>query len=263
VYQYPLEPAHLDRKLRGAAPFFITDKMKGWRTLFVQFYPPGTTNPAVFDVPSWKKWIMESYVPEKITEAKYAERLKFEAYLPFAGEAEIMINTLPFADKIPVRERVALGQWLIDTLLAATRPHFNGHLLATSYTRYEVTGEEWNQLSFKGYDSVAFGVFPECDLAITKSYMAKQMPHVLKVIANSGGIPWHSGEVFVAKKHFVREACSTEAQFLADEPRIYQAVIDAIEAAPVKPIGFLADHDLVSNPETFKVIEAYWNSKPN
>jgi hypothetical protein len=263
VYTYPLDPAHLDRKLRGAAPFFITDKRKGWRTLFVQFYPPGTVVPGVVDVASWKRWVTDFYVPEKVTEAKYAERLKFEIYDPWVGELEIMINTLPFTRDLPALERVALGQWLADTIFPAVRPHFHGQLLGVSYTRYEVTGEEWNRLSFKGWDAMTAGVFPECDLATTRAYMAKQLPHVLKVVENSQGIPWYSGEIFVNKQLFVRPGCLTEAQYWDEEPKIYQAIIDAIEAAAVKPSGFLADHDLIHNPETRRVIEAYWNSKPD
>lgn len=262
-YTYPLEPQHLDRKLRGAAPFFLTDKQKGWRQLFVQFYPPGTMVPGVVDVATYKQWVTSFYVPEKITEAKYAERLKLEAYTPFAAEAEIMINTLPFTAALPVGERVALGQWLIDTVLAAVRPHFQGHLMGMSYTRYEVTGAEWNRLSWKGFDSVAFGLFPECDLPTTQRYLAGQLGHVLTVVAGSGGIPWHAGEIFVSKQLFARQGCLTEAQFLAEEPRIHQAIIDAIESAAVKPAGLLVDHELVTNPQSFSVIEAYWNSKPN
>ncbi|HEY0714081.1 MAG TPA: hypothetical protein VGF45_15480, partial [Polyangia bacterium] len=96
-----------------------------------------------------------------------------------------------------------------------------------------------------------------------KSYMAKQLPHAMKVVEQSGGIPWISGEIFVDKRLFVRPGCLTEAQYLEEEPKIYQAIIDAIEAAPIKPRGFLADHDLIQNPATKQVIEAYWNSKPN
>jgi hypothetical protein len=262
-YSHPLDPLHLDRKLRGAAPFFITDKKKGWRTLFVQFYPPGTVVPGVADVATWKQWVKTFYLPEKITEASYAERLKFEVYNPFAGEAEIMINTLPFVKELPVAERVALGQWLVDEILAAVRPHFQGLLLATSYTRYEVTGEEWSRLSFKGWDALAVGVFPECDLETTRSYMAKQMPHVRKVLEASGGIPWWSGEIFVNPQLFVKPACLTAERYWNEEPKIYQAIIDAIEAEPVKPSGFLPDHDLIQNPETRKVIEAYWRGKPD
>jgi hypothetical protein len=262
-YEYPLSPTYLDRKLRGAAPFFLTDKMKGWRTLFVQFYPPGTAVAGVVDVPTYKQWVMDHLVPEKVAEAKYAERLKFEAFMPFPAEVEIMINTLPFTQTIPVEERVALAQWLADTIRTAVRPHYAGHLIAPSYTRFEVTGEAWNKLSFAGWDSVAFGVFPECNLEETRRYMAAQLPHWMTIVASSGGIRWTSGEIFVKPQHFINASCLTEQQYLQAEPMLYQAIIDAIESASVKPTGFLPDRYLIRNPETLAVIERYWASKPD
>lgn len=259
-FDYPLTPSLLDQKLRAAAIVFINEKLKGRRIRVVQFYPPSDQydEDDFYDEASFREFVTNVWVPEKITEAQMAERIKAEYYIPFPLEVEVFIKNLPFIDDLSESEAIQLAQDFIDEIHAAVAPHFNGTLSITSVSRYDSMDDPWNAIEMSAFDQIAFGLFPECNMSITQSYLDRQIANYEIIIARDQ-VPWVFSEVFINPDLYNMEACIDN--FASIEADLVNAVIDTMEDTVTPPVGAGFDQYLFVTDDAADVVIDYFDSK--
>jgi len=263
---YPLAPRYLEQKLRVTAAAFLRDKQRGLPVLLVNFYPPTAPPPPFATAADVLAYWRERILPEKETEARYAERYGFEAYMPFPNEPErVVLGMSGGVAALPVAEKVALTQTLLDETVARVRPLFRGKLAVGSYALYEPTvpgghadGLAWEALRFRGFDAVSFALFPECSLDQTRTYVRQQLGHVARMAARDGLASWSVGEISVKRERYALCGLSPEA-YRALEPALYEVIFDEAErAAPGVALGHLFVSKYIENPETHALIANRW-----
>lgn len=258
-FDYPLTPSLLDQKLRSAALVFINEKLKGRRIRVVQFYPPSNQydDSDFFDEASFREFVTNVLVPEKVSEAQMAERIKAEYYAPFPLEVEVFIKNLPFYDEMPESDAIQLAQDFIDEIQAAVAPHFQGTLMIASVSRYESMDDPWNALEMSAFDQIAFGLFPECNMSITQSYLDRQIAN-FEAIVERDQVPWVFSEVFINPDLYDMQGCIDN--FAAIEADLVNAVIDTMENSSTPPVGAGFDQYLFVTDDAADVVIDYFGS---
>lgn len=263
---FPLPPRYLEQKLRVTTAAFLREKRRGLPVLLVNFYPPSASPPPFATAADALAYWRERILPEKETEARYAAKYGFEAYMPFPNEPERVVLAMKGGvASLPAAEKVALAQAIVDETFARVRPLFDGKLATGSYAVYEPStpggyadGLAWKELRYRGFDAVSFALFPECSLEQTRAYVRGQLRHVAEMAARDGLTSWSIGEISVKRERYTLCGMSPEA-YRALEPSLYAAIFDEAEAAvPGVQLGHLVVSKFIENPDTHALVAERW-----
>lgn len=237
VVPYPLD--RLDEKLRATTVLYLFDKSRGLPTKMINFYPPfaewgNFTTRSDFD-----SWFESEYLPEKIAEAQAAELMKAERFTPWPLELEVFINQVGgignggFLDGVSNQDILDFANEVKERIFNTVRPLYSGRLVAHLHNNYFNRPEAhfWDQMSYAEFDEISFAFFPPYDPETTANYMDEQLEHYMKVLENSGNLPWIAGEVSVFE-WYVQDGMIT-----AFEKDMYQVALEKIENAPFPHSG--------------------------
>ncbi len=252
---------YLDERLRSAAIAYTREKRLGRPILMIAFTPPELESPAFSDSEELFTWLRDEFIPVKIEEAKAAEKIKVEAYVPWPLELEVFIRDLAgegnggFIEAMSDNEKIQFAQSVIDEIRDAVRPHFTGTLIAHSYHNYWQAGTLWNQLSYEGFDEIHFAFFATCDVESTDHYMDAQIENYQIVLENSGNLPWQANEISVGDHLF-----NCETPLVDIEQQVYQVMFEKLMNSDKPPIGLsVATVELLTN-EAKQYIQSYFDS---
>ena len=190
----PLIGYWFDQKLRAYAVHAIQRKKDGHLT-FLTESQPGTTPPVPASGPSdFRIWVDEVFIPKKIQEAQVAEKLKVEMWNPWPLEVDAFIMTQPWAEGLSDSELLDTGQYFLNAVADAVRPHFNGRIIPASFApgllRHPMSPKAiWRELSFEGFEEVSFTFFPHCDEDTTRKNLLHDMNVVMEIVERDG-IAW-------------------------------------------------------------------------
>ena len=256
----PLSDYWKDQRLRAYAVHAIQRKQEGHLTFFTSTEPP-TTPPVPVSSPSdFRVWVDEVYIPRKIREAKVVEKLKIEMWTPWTPEIDVFIMSQPWAGGLSDSELLDTGQYLLDAVADAVRPHFNGRIIPASFTPGQLRNPAhpraiWRELSFQGFEEVSFTFFPHCDEETTRKNLLHDMSVVMEIVERDG-ISWSLGDWWFVDSR--PNECGTDFYDLADQ--ITSSMIDILFDQPVPPVGgpvyglgniYSADHKAVLEEKLF------------
>ena len=242
---YPPTDYWHDELLRSYAVHIIQRKQAGHITYLFSHYPPllAEGQPVVAPAKNqeeFRVWTDEVLIPQKIHEAKMAEALKVETLNTWIAEADVWVMGQPWAANASDNELLETGQYFLDAMAAAVRPHFKGQLVVTSFTPGQ--GQHptrpapfWKDLSYESVDRVDFTFYMRCDEQTTTTELREYMDTVMHIVKRDS-IAWTIGELDIDFTAF--ETCGTDLNDQADE--IYSAVLDILFEQEVPPVGFLA-----------------------
>ena len=185
----------------------------------------------------FRDWIDEVFIPQKIHEAKIAEKLKIETYKPWMTEVDIWVMDQSWALEASDQELLETGQYLLDAVVAAVRPHFRGRITPHTWQHGSAVHEAhprpiWKDLTFKGLDEVGVTFLPRCDMETTMADAKVQFAAIMEMVKRDS-IPWVISEMDTSHKGFA--FCGTDIFDQADE--IWSAVLDLISELEIQPIG--------------------------
>ncbi len=257
---YPIQPDILDAKLRATTVSFLYEKSLGLPVTFVNFYPPDVESEKFADRESFYDWFDNRFLPEKIAEAKAAELMKAEKYMPWPLEFELLINDIGgifdggFLSESSNEEILAFASDVKTRILNAVKAHYNGIVVAHLYNNYYLRPDYhyWDEMSYTGFDEIHFALFPPFDVEGTKAYMDEQLVHYAKIIANSGDIPWVASEISVFE-WYVQSGKMQEF-----EKGMYEATFKKLEDAPVPPKGISPAGGYMQTAEARQYVREYF-----
>lgn len=239
VVPYPLDI--LDKKLRSTAVLFLREKEMGLPTILVNFYPPSVESPVFKSQAEFETWFVERYLPEKEAEAKAAEIMKAEKYIPWPLEFELFVTQLGgiydegFLANASEDEILSFANDFKERVLSTVKAHYNGIVVAHLYTNYGVEERKfWNRMSYTGFDELEFAIFPPFDVETTNSYMDIQLENYQKIIENSGNLPWVASEVSVFEWYV------EDGKFEEYEKAMYEAAFNKLLDFNNPPVGISA-----------------------
>ncbi|MCX6108272.1 MAG: hypothetical protein NTZ90_01550 [Proteobacteria bacterium] len=242
---YPLAAKYLEQKFNVASLILNRERGRGRPVFFVQFYPPTQNFPRYTTAAELKDFINNTYIPEKVKEAKFAELMKVEGYSPFMAEWEVILNgqTSLFCSSgstcLSQSDQIALSKELLTNMIGAIRPLFTGMINIESSQTYSVSGEFWNQVDFTGFDNISFTLNPKCykptDTASLddqiRSYYSSQLKNFKAIMERHPKASWSIGEFFARPTGFGPCGYSTNESFSQIEDRVYELGIEALKAA--------------------------------
>jgi hypothetical protein len=251
---FPLTAEQWDEKLRALMAYGIYEKRLGKIVTMSYFHSPllgdepyrsRLPQADISDSESFLAWWNNHFIPERVKLAEIAELLKAEEYMPWDVEPGIVVrqNGGDWLELLPVEERVALAQEIVDSLLAALRPVFTGKLSIIVYDSYAAVGDEWNALDVSGWDQVNFVFFTQGDLLGTEMYLDRQIAGYMEILNRSTthgqAIPWVAQEVTVEGDLHRSTLSQLEPPLTFEEIEedIYATVFDRLANAPVTPMG--------------------------
>ncbi len=233
LIEYPPSGYWHDQALRSYAAHVLRRKASGHLTWMVDFWPPGMDEAPASGPTEFRGWIDEYLVPQKVREAQVAEALMVELFTPWPNEIERFVLAQPWADTASDSDLLDAGQYLLDAVAEAVRPHFTGRILPMSYVHHERDRVVWRDLSFRGFDEVAFGVFAECDAPTALDYLRGQLAMISDIVERDG-VAWSIGEMELNESRF-ETLCGTD---LGDEAAdIHAAMLDLVFDQEVPPAG--------------------------
>lgn len=238
-FTYPLQPESLDLKLRATTVLFLYEKSLGLPTTFVNFYPPHVETERFATEAAFYQWLEERFLPEKEAEAKAAELMKAEKYMPWPLEFELFITDIGgihddgFLAQSSDQEILDFANDVKTRIFNTVRPHFNGKLVAHLYHNYTNRPDQnfWDQMSYTGFDEIHFAYFPQHDVETTARDLDVQLSHYYKIIENSGNIPWLASEIS-AFEWYIEDGKLEEY-----EKDLYELIFTKLEAATIPPKG--------------------------
>ena len=234
---FPVTDYWHDVGLRAFAVHVILRKQAG-RITAMEFGFGGFKDVPTAKTPeAFRNWIDEVFIPQKIYEAKIAERLKIETYKPWMTEVDVWVMDQSWALEASDQELLETGQYLLDSVAAAVRPHFKGRITPHTWQHGSAVHEGhprpiWKELTFKGLDEVGVSYFPKCDMETTMADARVQFAAIMEMVKRDS-IPWVISEMDTGHKGFV--FCGTDMFDQADE--IWSAVLDLISELEIQPIG--------------------------
>jgi hypothetical protein len=260
VHRYPLTAAQLDEKLRSLAVVYLRERSKGRALYFQNYYPP-TEMPDFGSAAEFTAFVDQHFVPEKLAEARFAERLKVEIYNPLPLELEkfVDISGRRFVDTIPHAERVALGQYIADQVRDAVRPLYSGRLHAHVYHLPEREAH-WTAVRYTGWDQIDGSLIGECDMPTASRQIRTQIDNYAMMAARDG-IAWGIAEF--AESPALLAACGTQAPEV--QTALFQATIDHLTARGGfrgLTIGLWGDPRQPLLPATRQVVADFYRSVP-
>ncbi len=254
---YPMTAEALDLEMRSYAAVLLEEKLTHNRPLyFAHFWPPYAVNE--FDSEeAYRTWLEDIYLPELEVVSDTAEFVKAEYFIPYLLEVEQLANGLgDWFEVLSEQEKLAIGQEFIDRVYEVVRPRYNGVLVASSYTRYTLTGDFWMNLSFAEYDQIDFAIFPECNLEVTEAYVDDQLENYMAIVTRDS-VPYMISELTVYREKLFENPCPS-FDFEANEAALYQLVFDKLDALPIAPIGLSAGAPHTENAKA--AMEVFFNS---
>ena len=160
-----------------------------------------------------------------------------ELFKPWITEIEVMVMNQSWALEASDQELLETGQYLLDAVVAAVRPHFKGRITPHTWQHGSaVHGGHprpiWKELTFKGLDEVGVTYFPRCDMETTMADARVQFEAIMEMVKRDS-IPWVISEMDTNHRGFAY--CGTDIFDQADE--IWSAVLDLISELEIQPIG--------------------------
>ncbi len=239
---FPMPPEILDIKLRGATALFLYEKSLGRPVTFVQFYPPHEESELFETRQEFETWFENVFLPEKEAEARAAEIMKAEKFMPWPLELEVLTRDWGGEDNGGFLDGASEEEWLEfatsikDRILSLVKTHYHGRVVAHLYNNYHLRPEAhfWDRMDYTGFDEIHFAFFPPFDVEGTNAYMDEQLIHYTKILQNSGNIPWVASEVSVFEWYV------QDGKMLEFEKGMYEAAFNKLESAPVPPKGISA-----------------------
>lgn len=269
---YPLQDSLLQSKLNVAALIIAREKAAGRPVWFVNFYPPNVSLTVFTTADQLRNWFNNSFIPEKVIEAKFAEALMVEAYSPVYIEWETMLmaqtSLFGVSGSLSASEQVALSQELVDSIANAVRPHYTGKLIVGSYLNYALHGTHWNAMDYSKFDIAAFTLVPRCNVPTGTmplatqlgDYFDSQITNLQTVVTNSNGMPWMVFEFFAAPGGFFDCGYYSEDAFKTIEDSIYQIGFSKIDGVTPAPVGITLDKEKIYSPEALSRALDYLSS---
>jgi len=236
---FPMEGDLLDKKLRSATVLFLYEKSLGLPSTFVNFYPPHQESEVFETRAEFYQWLDTKFLPEKEAEAKAAELMKAEKYMPWPLEFELFITDIGgiyddgFLAQSSPEEVLEFANDVKARIFNTVRPHFQGNLVAHLFHNYTNRPEHnyWDQMSYEGFDEIHFAYFPQFDLETTARDLDTQLSHYAKIVQNSGNIPWLASEISVFEWYI------EDGKMEEYEKDLYELVFTKLETAPIPPKG--------------------------
>ena len=236
---YPLPLDVLDEKLRTTTTLFLYEKSLGLPVTLVNFYPPNQETERFATKAEFYTWFEEKFLPEKEAEARAAEIMKAEKYMPWPLEFELFITDVGgiyddgFLANSSPEEVLAFAEEVKTRILNTVKAQYNGIVVAHLYHNYQVRPEAsyWDEMSYAGFDEIYFAIFPPYNVDFTEDYLNAQLPHYFKILENSGNLPWNASEISVFEWYV--EAGQMEAY----EKDMYQITFETLAASAVPPKG--------------------------
>lgn len=236
---YPLAPDILDKKMRASTVLFLYEKSLGLATTLINFYPPDQESERFATMADFYQWFDTKFLPEKEAEARAAEIMKAEKYMPWPLEFELFITDIGgiydegFLADSSEEEILAFATDVKDRILSTVKANYSGTVVAHLYNNYHNRSEShfWNRMDYTGFDEIHFALFPQFDVAYTEQYMDAQLPHYFKIIENSGGIPWIASEISVFEWYI------EDSKFEEYEKDLYETVFTKLENCLIPPKG--------------------------
>jgi hypothetical protein len=259
---YPLPPAILDEKLRSITTLYLREKSLGRPTTLINFWPPNWDPPPFSSESTFHQWIDTQFLPNKIEEAKAAERMKIEYYVAWPLEFELFIKDQGglgdggFLDAMTDAEILTLATDLKNKIRDEIKKHFHGKLVAHIYTNYYWVPATWEaQLTFEGYDEIWAAIFPQGDVALTADYVDAQIAAYTNIVKNSGNIPWVANEISIFEKSF------PDTNLNAIEKELLETVFTKLENASPAPIGIAPAIFPLSTQAAKDYVISYFSSR--
>jgi hypothetical protein len=252
-----LEDYWFDAMLRAYAVHVIQRKLEGHITQMNFSWGGSKDIPTARTPEEFRNWIDGIFIPQKIQEAKIAEKLQMEIFKPWITEIEVMVMNQSWALEASDQELLETGQYLIDSVAAAVRPHFKGRLTPKTYAPGAALHKQnprpiWKELTFKDFDEVGFTFFPTCDLQTSTTDAREQFAIIMEMVERDS-IPWAMTEMDIPAG-IGWETCGTDIFDQADE--ILSAVLDILFELEIQPMGISTmGHGNIYSKEHKAVIE--------
>ena len=233
----PLSDYWYDQRLRGYAVHAIQRKQEGHLTFFTSTVPPSTPPVPASGPADFRVWIDEVYIPRKIQEAKFVEKLKIEMWSPWAPEVDVMIMEQPWAGDVSDSELLDTGQYLLNAVADAVRPYYNGRIVPPSFTPGQLRHPAhpraiWRELSFQGFEEVSFTFFPHCDEETTRKNLLHDVSVVMDIVERDG-ISWSLGDWWFLDGR--PNECESDYYQVAGQ--ITSSMLDILFEQAVPPVG--------------------------
>lgn len=259
---YPIQPDILDAKLRATTASFLYEKSLGLPVTLVNFYPPNVDSEKFATKEAFYQWFETRFLPEKVAEAKAAEIMKAEKYMPWPLEFELLINDIGgifdegFLANSSEEEILAFAEDVKTKILTAVKAHYKGIVVAHLFNNYfqRPDYEYWDRMSYSGFDEIHFAIFPPFDVEATQIYMNKQLVHYAKIIENSGNIPWIASEISVFE-WYVEQGKMEEY-----EKDMYRVTFEKVENAAIPPKGISPAGGYMKTLEAREFVKNYFAS---
>lgn len=236
---YPLDI--LDQKLRASTALLLYEKSQGRPTTFVNFYPPDVEIEKFSTETQFYAWLDNEYLPEKEAEARAAELMKAEKYIPWPLEFEIFIAEVGgihddgFLANSTEQQILDFANDVKARIFNAVKANYNGKIVAHLHNNYQRAGfDYWDQMTYGEFDEIHFSFFPPFDVASTNAYMDELLLHNAKIVRNSGNIPWIANDVSVFEWYV------EDGKLLEYEKDMYEAALNKLEGASIPPKGISA-----------------------
>ena len=257
---YALE--RLDQKLRASVVLHLYEKSRGLPTKMVNLYPPFAVWGNFATKAEFDTWFETKFLPEKEAEARAAELMKSERFIPWPLELEVMVYKVGgvgnggFLDGASDEEILAFANEMKTRIYNTVRPLYNGRLVAHVHNNY-FNGPEsdfWDQMTYSEFDEIHFAFFPPFDPETTTAYMDEQLIHYMKVLENSGNPPWVAAEVSVFEWYV------EQGMIQAHEKDMYQIAFDKLDAAPIPPRGLATPAGYMRTEGAREALKQYFAS---
>lgn len=260
VVPYPLD--RLDQKLRASVVLHLFEKSKGLPTKMVNFYPPFAEWGDFATKAEFDTWFETKFLPEKEAEARAAELMKAERFIPWPLELEVLVYKVGgvgnggFLDGASPEDILAFANEVKTRVFNTVRPLYSGKLVAHVHNNYFNRPEShfWNQMSYAEFDEIHFAFFPPFDPETTAAYMDEQLTNYMKVLQNSGNLPWVAAEVSVFEWYV------QDGMLPTFEKDMYEVAFNKLDAAPIPPRGLESPAGYMRTEAARNLLREYYAS---
>jgi len=235
---YPLPATILDEKLRSITTMFLREKSLGRPTTLINFWPPSWDPDPFNSEAAFDDWIDNQFLPNKVEEAKAAERMKMEYYVAWPLEFELFVKNFGglgdggFLDSMSEGQILTFATNLKNKIRDEIKQHFTGKLAAHIYNNYHAGNTTWqDDLTYEGFDEIWAAFFPQGDVQYTAAYTDVQIAAYTEIVKNSGNIPWVATEISIFDEYF------PNADLNAIEKDLLETVLTKLEMASPAPVG--------------------------
>ena len=236
-HTFPITDYWHDAALRAYTVHVILRKRDGHITQMNLSFGGSKDVTAAKTPEEFRRWIDEFFIPQKIHEAQIAEKLKMETFKPWMTEIDVWVMEQSWALTASDQELLETGQYLLDAVAAAVRPHFSGRITPHTWAHGSAMHQGhprpiWKELSFRGFDEVGISYFPRCDMETTMADARMQFETIMQMVKRDS-ISWVITEMDTNHQSF--QQCGTDIFDQADE--IWAAVLDLVSDLEIQPIG--------------------------